>query len=399
MLSSVAPISNIILMDEGACENVPLFSQWIDSLPRKQYLVILQCCINPDNADIKALRRKKNVTLYFDSTDCASTPIKQVPQMLAVMHRPGLSRISLEPIIGNWSAVLTGAHTEAAIYTEDLFACTTGLAGFSTTGKTIYVQNITGSDELTGDLKSICGASDVVYLGPLSILQGGNHFMIDNHLIVGNTFVNDLPLTAPHTADSLLRAVYHLDPSVTIDFMGTSVHEELLYHLDLQLACTGPDSAGGMYKFFIAQLPLAAITPGDTTDDAIMLGLDTFAVRMASILDRYYPARYRIIRVPIFTTGSQFVLSPLNGVVDNINHRPMYYFPMVGLDSTTIITLTGYSAAQFHMMAKTQTDALRIFQAELGSDHVRCLPVPSSMSIMLGSQSLHCTMAVVGRQN
>jgi hypothetical protein len=92
-----------------------------------------------------------------------------------------------------------------------------------------------------------------------------------------------------------------------------------------------------------------------------------------------------------------FVLSPLNGIVDNINGYPTYYFPWVGID--TSLLSVGLLQADLAAMDTVQSRALTIFQNQLGRANVRIMPVPAGLPILLASQSLHCTIGVIGRQD
>ena len=467
LMSSVAPITGIVLLDAFACEDVPLFGQWIDSLPGKKFLVILKCCQNKAAPTIAALRARPNVTIYFDESGMACQAITAAAAMIGqqapnnappppppppspapagVKKKTTANDLKYEKAAitlpaqlkskttakdaqqktkqttTSFNAALNMAHTmmhtpfQTAIFAgtqvslpdnehiyiagfpTDLIAGTLRTEG-TVVRHTVYVQDLDSTPELTADLKAICSADSIVYLGGRHVLEGGNHFMIANHLFVGNSFIHNLPLTNKPMADSILYALYGLDTTsgMTIDYVDVPDQHNLLYHLDLIFTCTGADDHG-MYQFFTGRVPDDQIAAGGAEVDTIAHHLDLFTRQLTPLLDRYFKGHYTITRVPVYVDRTlQFVMSPLNGVMDYADNAPVFYFPMLDL-SDPDLTKSGLTPDDFRRMNAVQQDALGIFQKGLGHDHVIPLPVPGKLIIYLGSQSLHCTMATVGRQ-
>ncbi len=399
-MSSLHPITGIVLMDEGACDDVVTFDQWIDSLPDKKFLVILCCCVDPTIPSIVALQHKSNVTVYFDYTS------------FGCQVAPGtLSHKAIAPVGGNKLPVAPGTYDNggapviaypiplndvSAYFSEDIFINTHLITPGSTT-HTIYVQQLTATDELTKDLKKVCGADNIIYQTTTNGLQGGNHFMIDNHLLVGSSYLNGL---SPAAADTVIRHLYALAGplQLTIDFIDVQDPAGLLYHLDLMFSCTGMDTHG-IVQFFVGQVPAYELsgTAGGPYVAGVQAALDTFAVRLVPVLDGYYPGSYHINRVPLYV-GPEFIASGLNGIVDYTGGTLRYYFPSVNMSSVTAqAPVAGMLTADVSMMARVQSDALSVFQTVLGPAHVIPYNVPSHLVIEMSSQSLHCTMGIVSR--
>ena len=467
LMSSVAPITGIVLLDAYACEDVPVFGQWIDSLPGKKFLVILKCCQDKTAPAIAALRARPNVTIYFDESGIIcqgitaaaamvaqqghsnappppapspapapagdkkktaahdlkyekasvafSAPLKPKTNTKDAQQKTKQTNLSLNAALSMVhtmmhipfpAAIFAGTqisrpddeHIYIAGFPTDLIAGTLRTQGTRII-HTVYVQDLDPTPELTADLKAICSADSIVYLGGRHVLEGGNHFMIDNHLFVGNSFMHNLPLTNKPMADSILYALYGVDTTsgMTIDYVDVPDQNNLLYHLDLMFACTGADHQG-QYQFFTAYVPADQTTEGGAPVATIGRHLDLFTRQLTPLLDRYFKDHYTITRVPVYVpTSLQFVMSPLNGVMDYANDAPRFYFPMVDL-SDPDLTKSGLTADDFRRMNALQHTALGIFQTSLGPDNVVPLPVPGKLIIYLGSQSLHCTMAAVGRQ-
>ena len=394
LLDSGDSITQFIFVEDNNCKALSYLNQWIDSMPGKHFLVVLKICDTCDcpsmtQSDFNTLNRK-----ISDGTVIITKNQFNAPAAISLARLKNTRRKS-----GNVNLLRRSELSQFAIpeqttdYGADGFTPAESDNGREKV-KTIYVYEAKyKSDSLSRILKQQFNANSVVYLPGKTFLQAGNYFTIDGHIFIGTNFLfQNIRDTNRREVDSILRKAYNLpfDTSLTIDFIGRNdTNYSRFYHLDLVFTTIGPDSTG-LYKIFISNvLPEDTInTPG--AKDAFEY-LNLIRDQFDRIMSGYRSVKYEVIPVPIFLSrgANGYVVTSVNGISEMVNKTSKYYFPLVD---------TVRAGPQSQKLYDRQRQALQIFRNNLGSGNVIVFNFPLAI-VKNNSQSLHCTLGIIGRGN
>ncbi|MCW3127303.1 MAG: hypothetical protein JWO03_2961 [Bacteroidetes bacterium] len=217
-------------------------------------------------------------------------------------------------------------------------------------------------------------------------LEGGDYLLVGDHLFIGRRTDEAF---APNAAQRI-REYYDLCDILHIHTVGVTDPSPTagLYHLDLYFTYAGMDTSG-VHRFMVGYIDDTSI--GDPLIPAMSAELDTFREHIAATLYECFGDKYILIPVPIIVCDI-YRISPLNGIVDYINGTTKYYFPW-----PKFINAAAHPEYNTHHRITTSVQkAFDIISSVLGTGNVIRFDFPISYAAGSG-QSLHCTMAVIGR--
>ena len=223
------------------------------------------------------------------------------------------------------------------------------------------------------------------------LLQGGDILWVGHHLFVGKYNLQRLsPRNIEAQAEESLRKTYGLKKSeYPIDFIIS--HDSLLYHLDLYFTYAGR-STEGREQFFIGCIDTTQYQTTSVARSAMKADLDRLYKVVDNMLSKEnFDGGYNLDRVPIFL-GSEYFVSPMNGVLDCVNGNPMYYLPY------PVGGITGAVEVDSNSLGPVLHAADSVMSARVAVKKIWTEEDYMSWGETGGGQSLHCMMSVIRRQ-
>lgn len=380
LISSLNEISDIILMSIGNKDGLYYVKKWVQAMPKKKFNLILY------HYDEEAKKEAEPILAEIKKYSDIQYTFIDEPAAKKVHENEAKS------FIRNIS------NASNAFFLEMYFLADSIVVTYTTDGdnreRHFYIINHSW-DQTTMETfisKQFPGAT-VEALPDTVLLQGGNFLNLGDHIFVGRTFLTlNASSSSPADARQALIDSYKLaSPTPTIDFIGPDPAYDpnnILYHLDLILTSTGKDE-NGIWQFFIPFVPKDTISGNDRAKQ-VSQALDSFVAQATEIFEEYYKGKYRIIRIPAYVNKeTQFIYSPVNGIVERVNDVGRFYFPEV-----TGMPENFEGKAQ---LLKYQKEAFETYVNCLGEKNVIKTEVFFG-DVFENSKSLHCMMSVVGRK-